>query len=284
MDHCAACGYQLGAGRYCTNCGQPVETGPGWRTDTAERAGPPVAPPAWTPPPPVRFPLYADEVDRAEQPVPAAPPAAPVAPAAPPRRRGPWGLWAAGVATLLLVGAVGAALVADDGPGSAADRSGGADGRVGDLTSAALVSVPATAAPGRDVEGNRVAYDGENALDGVPETAWRMPGDGVGEEIVVTLAGESRLRSVGLINGYAKTAADRDWYHGNRRIERVEWVFDDGTSLTQDLGDDMGVQSVDVDVTTTTVRLRLLAVSEPGSGPSARDFTAISELSLVGGG
>lgn len=295
MDHCAKCGYELGVGRYCTNCGHPVDAEPTWRTDTAERprvapATPPPdepPPPAWTSPPPARFPLYADEADPAEQTM----HAEPVAPPASHRRR-PWGLWVAGAAVLLLVAMVGVLLVVGgDDPsstveepasGATSDTGDGGDGGVGNLASAASVSVPATAGPGQDVDGKPVAYDGENMLDGVPETAWRMPGDGTGAEIVVSLAEKSRLRSVGLINGYAKSAADRDWYHGNRRIEQVEWAFDDGTTVTQELGDSTGVQSVDVDVSTTTVTLRLLAVSKPGSGPSARDFTAISDLSLVG--
>ena len=75
-----------------------------------------------------------------------------------------------------------------------------------------------------------------------------------------------------------------DWYHGNRRIDSVEWVFDDGSTVSQDLGDTTDVQSVDVDVTTTTITLRLVAVSEPGTGPASRDYTAISDLSLISAG
>jgi hypothetical protein len=294
MDHCARCGHELGVGRYCTNCGHPVGNDPEWRTDTAERARPAdradTPPPAWTPPPPVRFPLYADEApasdDTLDHPAPVGPPAN--------HRRRPWGLWGAAAAALVLVVVLGIALLtADDGPPSTGDEpttpgtfgsgSGeGSGGGVGNLAAVASVEVPATAGPGQDVAGNPVTYDGENMLDGVPETAWRMPGDGTGEQIVVTLPEESRLSSVGLINGYAKKAADRDWYHGNRRIEQVEWVFDDGTTVTQDLHDTTGVQSTDVEVTTTTITIRLLAVSEPGTGPSSRDFTAISDLSIVG--
>ncbi len=106
-----------------------------------------------------------------------------------------------------------------------------------------------------------------------------MPGDGTGEEIVVTLPRETRLRSVGMINGYG--GGDVDWYHGNRRIEQVEWVFDDGTTVPQTLGDTEAVQSMDVDVTTTTITIRLVKASAPGKGPSRRDSTAISDLLLV---
>ena len=35
-------------------------------------------------------------------------------------------------------------------------------------------------------------------------------------------------------------------------------------------------------VTTSTVELRLVTVTPPGEGPSRRDYTAISDLTLVG--
>jgi hypothetical protein len=168
------------------------------------------------------------------------------------------------------------------GAGEPPSDEPGADPTAG-LTASSEVTVPATAEPNQDVEGNPVDYDGANMLDGVPETCWRMPGDGSGEQIVITLPQETRLRSVGLINGYAKQQQDRDWYHGNRRIQKVEWEFDDGRSFPQVLGDTTAVQSIDVDVTTTTITLRLISVSKPGKGPAARNFTAISDLLLVAG-
>ena len=50
MSSCTACGHRLGVGRFCPNCGAPVEpTSPpeapaSWRTDTAERPLPRVEP------------------------------------------------------------------------------------------------------------------------------------------------------------------------------------------------------------------------------------------------
>ncbi len=106
----------------------------------------------------------------------------------------------------------------------------------------ATVQVPATAPPNQDVSGNMVRYEGRNMLDGVAQTCWRMIGDGTGKEITLTLEKPTRLTTVGLINGYAKIARDGrgkalDWYHGNRRVLTVEWTFDDGTTVTQDLAD-----------------------------------------------
>src|SRR4051812_45596054 len=80
MSSCTSCGHQLGVGRFCTNCGAPVDsstpdgtpvstpvTDGDWRTDTAEQTQPAAADPrtppsAVAPPPPPRYPLYADEV------------------------------------------------------------------------------------------------------------------------------------------------------------------------------------------------------------------------------
>ena len=44
------------------------------------------------------------------------------------------------------------------------------------------------------------------------------------------------------------------------------------------------MQTIDLGtpVSTASVTLRLVTVSEPGTGRSARDFTAISEVSLLG--
>jgi len=66
-------------------------------------------------------------------------------------------------------------------------------------------------------------------------------------------------------------------------VLEVEWVFDDGTSVEQGLESTRDLQTLTFDaVTTTTVTVRLLDVSEPGTGRSARNYTAISAVSLVG--
>ncbi len=152
-----------------------------------------------------------------------------------------------------------------------------------DLARYAATEVPGTAPPNVDVDGNEVQYDAANMLDGVAETCWRMPGSAADGEIVFTFQAPVELTEVGLINGYAKTSGDFDWYNGNRRVLDVEWVFDDGTTIEQPLDDTRKLQTLTIDpVTTTSVTLRLLDVSDPGRGRSARDYTAISDVSLVG--
>ena len=108
-------------------------------------------------------------------------------------------------------------------------------------------------------------------LDGVPSTAWRAPGDASGMTLTFTLRVPTELHQVGLINGYAKSSVDAkgqtfDWYLGNRRIESVVWLFDDGTKVQQSLKDSQDLQLVDVkDVVTSKVQLKIVKVSKPGT-------------------
>jgi hypothetical protein len=333
MPVCAQCGHEFDIGRFCTNCGHPVdapvENLDDWRTDTAERADRaeradtaeraatakasdtaerPAMSVLFQPPPPpaesARFPLYADEVTT------------PVSSHS--HRAGtPWLPWVAGAVALLLVAGLGAWLLfgGDDSdpdlvaseprstPTKPAPKSKPAQpknkkekkppapkpaGKPTDVASLATADVPATAPPGTDVDGNLVRYDARNMLDGVPSTSWRMPGDGSGKTITVDLAKPTELTSVGLINGYAKTDTDTsgqtlDWYTGNRRILAVEWILEDGTVVTQDLTETRTLQRMEIEpATTSTVELRLLTVTPPGQGPSRRDYTAISEISVIG--
>ena len=322
---CTSCGASVDSS---TPDGTPVSTpvtSGDWRTDTAERKLPrPLAadlrtpPAAVAPPPPPRYPLYADEVDgwspdgplttRTEaEPAPylsAAPEPEPLLPyhhddaAHEEDRRSPV-LWIlATVLVLVLVAAGWWFLVRDDGSDAATGRgdtgsSGAAPAAEGagrDVARRATASAPTTAPPQQDVDGDPVAYDAANMVDGVPETAWRAEGDATGTELTFTLPGPTELVQVGLVNGYAKRSTDDrgrsfDWYRGNRRVTAVVWVFDDGTEVRQRLREQPRLQLTDVGpVTTTTVVLRLVRVTAPGAGDAGRDFTAVSEVSLVSSG
>jgi hypothetical protein len=339
MSSCAACGHQIGVGRYCTNCGAPVDpvatdgtpvSSPvpagDWRTDTAERALPvpavdPRTPPAAVaPPPPPRYPLFADEVNSWASPDPLGeepPPAVDYVDQAPylgPRqdqdgdyaedgydyaeeddgRRSalPWVL--AALAVLAVVAAGWWYLARDGGAGSGAGRddpsaeSSTAQPEGVEVAGRASAKAPSTSPPNQDVDGDQVSYDASNMLDGVAETAWRTAGDGSGIELVLKLREPTELTRVGLVNGYAKTSTDAkgrtfDWYLGNRRVIGVVWVLDDTHKVRQQLTETRDLQTLDIDpVTTSRVVLRLVKVSPPGDGTAARDFTAISEVSLLG--
>jgi hypothetical protein len=156
-----------------------------------------------------------------------------------------------------------------------------------DVAGQASAQAPTTAPANEDVAGNPVTYVAGNMLDGQPDTSWRMPGDGTGTELTFTLAAPTALTRVGMINGYAKTAVEGgrklNWYIGNRRVLAATWIFDDGTEVAQPLGATKQMQTIDITaVTTSTVRLRLDAVSAPGTGRSARNYTAVSEVTFVG--
>lgn len=258
MSYCTACGHLVEVGRFCTNCG----------TALADR-------------PEELRPLYVDQVAPVLAPAPGLP-----GTSTPGRR--PAVVWvgaAAGVLVLCLM----AWLL-----GRAASGSGLADGgstppaspdEVVQLTRGATASAPETAEPNLDLTGDMVRYEAFNLLDGVPSTTWRMPGDGSGQELTITLPGPSVVTRVGLVNGYAKVDHDHrgrttNWYDVNRRVLEVEWLFDDGTSVVQHLTDTRRMQTLEVGpVATSTVRLKILIVSRPGG----RDFTAISDLLIEGG-
>jgi hypothetical protein len=146
----------------------------------------------------------------------------------------------------------------------------------------ASVNVPGSASASVDDAGNPVTYEADNMLDADPRTSWRMPGDASGSVLTFTFDEAVTVTEVGMINGYAKNDPPHDWYAGNRRIESVTWIFDDGTEVTQDLDEVRDPQTIAVDAETTTIELRIVEVTDPGKGPDARDFTAISDVRFVG--
>lgn len=324
MEFCAGCGHRLSVGRFCTNCGRPI-VAPEPTDETVQRpevAVPSSPPPAYTPPPAARYPLFSDELGAAQPTArPTAPPPTSPPPTAPPpthrpaptraRRDGPSFLAVAMIVVILmLVAVIGGLLLFAGGDEDQADDptpvdgtaesessapskpkkspSGPADGPppsdgVQDVARYATATAPTTAKPNLDTRGNMVRYDATNMVDGVPATCWRTPGDATGLELTFTFPEPVELSEVGLINGYAKSSGALDWYVGNRRVLAATWVFDDGTEVPQSLTETRQVQSFEVGpITTTTVVLRIDSVSQPGKGPSARNNTAISDVSLVG--
>ena len=152
-----------------------------------------------------------------------------------------------------------------------------------DLAGAASFAVPATAPPTKDFDGNLVAYEADQMHDGNPATAWRMAGDGSGETITITLAEPGVVNRVGIVNGYAKLVAGVDWYPNNRRILAVTWGFEDGSTVEQTFAERPAMQLLKVPpVQTGTVTLTIASVTPPGTGPLGRDYTAISEVSIIG--
>jgi len=313
MNFCTRCGAGLGVGRFCTNCGAPVsgELPPDFPEGTAVR--PPLPAEDTVPRPKAppdassgsRFPLYADEAVLSRV-------SARMEPVPPPRRHASSNRsWMLPIVLLVLAmlaaGTAGVWLATrDSGNASGQDpeptpTSGtgsetpqetpdpptpGPDGQA-DLASAAEVDAPPPLPPGLDLANKRVSYPASNMLDDNPESAYRVAGDATGSVITFRLPERSTITEVGLVNGYAKTdtrgGRTIDWYDRNRRILRVEWIFDDGTSVVQDLEATRELQLIEVDPEETeTIELRILEVSETPRGALAKNVTAISDVLLLG--
>ena len=156
-------------------------------------------------------------------------------------------------------------------------------GRLTQLATGATFAVPGTAPPTTDFDGTLVAYEANQMGDANPATTWRTEGDATGQTITVTLAQPSVVNRVGLVNGYAKQVAGVDWYPNNRRILAVTWGFDDGTTVEQTFAERPAMQRLKVPpVETGTVTITITSVTPPGAGNLGRDYTAISEVSIIG--
>jgi hypothetical protein len=293
---CVSCGLPAGSGRFCSSCGAEIPT-----VTPAPPASPPAAPPE---------PAYESMTSRwtSEQP-------------SGPQRGAGTGLWVGAAAGLVAVLLLGTFLLLSGGgsgdpsassstpaptadPQASRSASTEASSPAGsspsaprstaspatpptEVAGAAVASAPSNAPGGVDLAGRPVTYVAANMVDGAPETCWRTPGDAHGTVLSFRLEQPTRITQVGLINGYAKTAfaggRRYDWYQGDRRVLAVDWIFDDGTTVSQLFHDTRAMQSRKLPpVTTSTVQVRITAVSPPGQGPAARDDTAVSEVSLVG--
>lgn len=155
------------------------------------------------------------------------------------------------------------------------------DGEVAPVP-ATVVESSCESEPSRDATGARVRYEPALAVDDDPESAWRCPGDGVNESLVLDLGGSVRVAEVGLVPGYAKTdpADGTDRYAENRRLTMVHWRFDDGTTVEQELDPDPAnrdLQTTRVPPTPTSRLVMEIVASSDGS----RDTVAVSDLRIA---
>jgi hypothetical protein len=313
---CTNCGARIGTVPAATTWPSPTDTAErqyDWLSQPREVTAPPPAVSAGESSSEQR------EVPPILPPPPASPPAPPGAPShASYRRQGPGaGLWIGVVMAMLVVLVLGGFLLlhGSGGDGTATDSapplvpkvkpttapttpaaessspttstSPTAGGPATNVAGLATAVAPTHAPGGVDFAGSPVSYVAPNMVDGITDTCWRTVGDATGTVLTFRLDRPTRLTRVGLINGYAKIAYDRgrrfDWYLGNRRVLGVDWIFDDGTTVSQDLGSARTMQQTAIKpVTTSEVRLRITSVSPPGKGRAARDDTAISEVLLIG--
>jgi len=151
-----------------------------------------------------------------------------------------------------------------------------------DLLSEGTVSTDQYAGPSVDDSGTTTSFEPANLTDGQPETAWRVAGDGTGSTITIGWDRQVAISSVGLINGYAKIdpSSGKDRYRQQRRVLAVTWTIGN-QSVRQTLTDnDPDLQSLELEkpLVGEDLELRIERVTRPGD----RDYTAISELSVIG--
>jgi hypothetical protein len=158
-------------------------------------------------------------------------------------------------------------------------------------------AAPATLAPGRITIsasgvappsvsrcGDQTTFDASNAIDGMPETTWRVAGDGRGAFLLLTFDAPVRVTDLQLIPGYAKTdpCDQTNRFLQNRRVQRVELSFSNGSTAGGDLRDTPELQSISFPpVVAAWVRVTIVATTAPGS-TDGRDFTPISEIVVTG--
>lgn len=148
------------------------------------------------------------------------------------------------------------------------------------------VTAPKDSGPSTDAGGTQTLFWPPNLTDGQSETAWRMKGDGSGQQISLTWTRKVTILTVGLINGYAKvdpfTGDDR--YPEERRVTQVTWLLDGRPVATQQLPDtDRQLQTVDLPQPATGSKLVLRIDSTAKPGKADHDYTAISEIAVIGG-
>ena len=145
-----------------------------------------------------------------------------------------------------------------------------------------IVSVSASdiRAGSTDSCGAPTSYEADLAFDGVRETAWMTPGNGVGASLTIVLAEPSIVSEVGLVPGYDKvdpcTGTDR--FEEMRRVTAVRWTFDDGTSILQDLNPTRVEQSTSMELPVVASRITMTIVSTTEPGVDRLDHTPVSEV------
>lgn len=135
--------------------------------------------------------------------------------------------------------------------------------------------------------GELMSYRAQNLLDGDPDTGWGAGrGDGTAQSVDVTFDGPRHIRRISISPGYLRVGPRRDLgctdvsaFRYNRIITGVRYDFDDGTSVVQQLDADPTMQSINVDVVSTSARVTILGTVLP---PGADTDTIISDLQFEG--
>jgi hypothetical protein len=128
------------------------------------------------------------------------------------------------------------------------------------------ISASGVAQPSVSRCGDRTTFEASNAIDGVRETAWRVPGDGRGAFLQMSFDAPIRITDLQLIPGYAKLdpCDQTDRFTQNRRVRRVNLTFSDGSQASGELRDAPELQSIAFPpVVTNWVRVTIVETTEP---------------------
>lgn len=156
------------------------------------------------------------------------------------------------------------------------------------LASASVTTSCPSLGSGEDANGNRFTYEPEKVIDNLPDTAWRCAGDGVGQWLRIDFQSKATLAGIGIVPGFAKTDPHdlTDRYAQNRRISAVDYIFDDGSTVSQILDTSALNRSTQVislpDVFTggVTINIRGSVAGQVTGDKQPFDRIAISEFTV----
>ena len=144
----------------------------------------------------------------------------------------------------------------------------------------AEVEASATARPSVDGAGQPVTFEAANTVDGRPDTAWRVDGDGVGQTLTFRFDRTVHVQAIGLLPGYAKVdpVSGTDRFPQNRRVTTATYHLDGSPPVAVRFSDAPDLQWLQVDAETTAVVVEITGSTEAAE----RDYTAISEVQFTG--
>lgn len=195
------------------------------------------------------------------------------------------------LAGLILTATFDVPAVGSQGPGGQPSAGGGGEPPEGQATPPSVpIPVAAAAATGEAPPvdrggGLQDTYTAANAVDADDATAWCVPGDGIGHSLQLDLGRSVPVTEIAMIPGYAKIDPDTgdDRFVENRKIRRVRFLFDDGSSHRRAFRPptrDLIATTLPQPVSTGRITIEILATTEPAL-PN-RDYTCISTVTIRG--
>jgi serine/threonine protein kinase len=149
------------------------------------------------------------------------------------------------------------------------------------------VSASSVADRGVDASGRQITYDPQNAVDGRPDTTWRVAGDGVGQWLQIDFDSEIDVASIGLIPGYDKIdpGDNTDRFAQNRVVKLARFEFSNGDSVRARFERSRAMQFIALQQPVRTRSIRIVVEETyppPPADQGGRDFTPIAEVQVLG--